>query len=221
MSKTTVVLSVLLAVLPVAGQERWADPPIALYTSFQQPVPSEVFQSLQDELDDLMVPAMMHLEWRSLAGLTGSEISSELAVVKFLGRCDVGGLAMKAAHPDALGWTHVSDGVILPFADVDCGRIRQFVQKDLMFFHTSEREGVFGRAVARVLAHELFHIFTQTAHHGSEGVGKSAFTVQELLSDSFQFHGKEAGMLQLMAIHVNPAPAERALSATSVTAPPL
>jgi len=38
---------------------------------------------------------------------------------------------------------------------------------------------------------------------------------------SFQFHGKEAGMLQLMAIHVNPAPAERALSATSVTAPPL
>jgi hypothetical protein len=219
LSKTTVVLSLLLAALPGAGQERRADPPIALYTSFQQPAPPAVLQALRDELDDLMEPALMHLEWRSLSGVSGSEVASELAVVKFLGRCGVEGLEMKSGSPGALGWTHVSDGIILPFADVDCDRIRSFVQKELMFFHAPEREEVFGRAVARVLAHELYHIFTQTAHHGSDGVGKSAFTVQELLSDEFQFHGKEAGMLKLIAIRVNPAAAERA--ATAPTTPPL
>jgi hypothetical protein len=221
LSKKTVVLSLLLAALPAVGQERRADPPIALYTSFQQPVPPMVLQVLRDELDGLMEPALLHLEWRSLNGVSGSEVASELAVVKFLGRCDVEGLEMRSGHPGALGWTHVSDGVILPFADVDCDRIRSFVQKELMFVHATEREEVFGRAVARVLAHELYHIFTQTAHHGSDGVGKSAFTVQELLSDDFQFHGKEAGMLKVIAVRVNPAALERAAAATASTTPPL
>jgi hypothetical protein len=221
LSKKTVVLSLLLVALPAIGQERRADPPIALYTSFQQPVSPTVLQALRDELDGLMEPALMHLEWRSLSGVSGSEVASELAVVKFLGRCDVDALEMKAGHPGALGWTHVSDGIILPFADVDCDRIRSFVQKDLMFVHASDREEAFGRAVARVLAHELFHIFTQTAHHGSDGVGKSAFTVQELLSDDFQFHGREAGMLKVIAVRVNPAAAERTTAVPTSTTPPL
>ncbi len=220
MSKMTVVFSLLLAVLPAVGQERRADLPVALYTSFQQPVPATVFQAAQEELENIMEPAMMHLEWRSLAGVSGSEVSSELAVVKFLGRCDADGLTMKPEHPGALGWTHVSDGVILPFADVDCDRIRMFVQKDLMFVHAPEREQVYGRAIARVLAHELYHIFTHTAHHASEGVGKSAFTVQELLSDDFQFHGKEAGMLRVIASRVNPSAAEHAAT-PAVSTPPL
>jgi hypothetical protein len=221
LSDRAVVLSLLLAVLPAIGQERRADPPIALYTSFQQPVPSAVLQALQDELGDLMEPSMLHLEWRTLAGVSGSEVAAELAVVKFLGRCDVEGLEMKAGHPGALGWTHVSDGVILPFADVDCDRIRTFVQKELLFRHASEREEAFGRAVARVLAHELYHVFTQTAHHGSDGIGKSAFTVQDLMSDDFQFHGKEAGMLKLIAIRLNPPAAEHPGNAAAVTGPPL
>jgi len=219
LSKKTVVLSLLLAALPAVGQERRVDPPIALYTNFQQPVPPTVLQTLQDELEKVMEPAMMHLEWRSLAGVSGSEVSSELAVVKFLGRCDAEGLTMKTEHPGALGWTHVSDGVILPFADVDCDRVRVFVQKELMFIHASEREQVYGRAIARVMAHELYHIFTQTAHHSSEGVGKSAFTVQELLSDDFQFQGKEASMLRVIASRANPGSAEH--STNTLTTPPL
>jgi len=206
LSNRIVVLSLLLAALPAFGQERRADPPIALYTSFQQPIAPVVLQALHQELDDILEPAALHLDWRSLASVTGSEISSELAVVKFQGRCDAEGLVMKTVHPGALGWTHVSDGVILPFADVDCDRIRQFVQKDLIFMRPAVRDEVFGRAVARVLAHELYHIFTQTAHHAADGVGKSAFTVQELLSDDFQFQGKEADMLKTIALRANPSP---------------
>jgi hypothetical protein len=208
----------LLAVPPAFGQERRADPPISLYTSFQQAAPPAVVEELRNEVASLLEPADMHLEWRALSSVTGSEVSSELAVVKFLGRCDVDGLMAKNTNPGALGWTHVSDGVILPFADVDCDRIRSFVQKDLMFVPAAEREFVFARAVARVLAHELYHIFTQTAHHASDGVGKSAFTVQELLGDGFQFQGKEADLLRTIAQRVNPS--ERT-TATPAGPPPL
>lgn len=168
-------------------------------------------QALHNELDYLMEPTGLHLDWRSLMGVTGSEVSSELAVVKFQGRCGVEGLAIKSVHPGALGWTHVSDGVILPFADIDCDRIRVFLQRELLFIPAANREEVFGRAMARVLAHELYHIFTQTAHHGSDGVGKSAFTVQELMADEFQFEGREAGMLKTIAARFAPSTPERVI----------
>ena len=101
-----------------------------------------------------------------------------------------------STNPGALGWTHVSDGTILPFSDIECDRIRGFIQKDLLAVRPEEREDAYGRAVARVVAHELYHIFANTSHHGSCGVGKSAYTVQELLSDDFQFEAKESMALR-------------------------
>ncbi|MFY9727215.1 MAG: hypothetical protein WAJ87_17085, partial [Bryobacteraceae bacterium] len=83
-------------------------------------------------------------------------------------------------------------GVILPFAEVDCQRIRGFTQKQLLTMPAEDREKVYGRALGRVLAHELYHIFANTAAHSSSGVGKSKYTVQDLLSPKFQFEGRES-----------------------------
>ena len=104
--------------------------------------------------------------------------------------------ALKEVHPGALGWTHVSDGAILPFSEIDCDRIRQFVQKELLYRKPAEREEIFGRAIARVVAHELYHIFANTHHHGSDGVAKAAYTVQELLSDDFVFEEAQGTALR-------------------------
>jgi len=46
------------------------------------------------------------------------------------------------------------------------------------------------------VAHELYHIFANTAHHGVDGVGKAAYTVQELMSDEFQFEEREGHALR-------------------------
>jgi hypothetical protein len=183
------LVGLISAALPAFGGERLVapPPPVALYTSFQQPASNVVVDALQDEVEAIMGPLGMHFEWRSLAAARGNEVSAELAVITFKGRCDVTALAARAAVPGALGWTHVSDGVILPFSDIDCDRIRVFLQRELLFLKADTREEAFGRAIGRVLAHELYHIFAQTAHHASEGVAKSAYTVQELLSDGFQF----------------------------------
>ncbi len=56
----------------------------------------------------------------------------------------------------------------------------------------NEREGAYGRALGRVLAHELYHIFGNTTHHASEGVAKESYTVQDLLTEEFQFEAKES-----------------------------
>ena len=192
-----VVLSCLaLAALPAAGDERLVELPAVLYTTFQRSTPVTVRHALEDEVDAIMGPLGRHFAWRSVSGVDGREVSSELAVLTFKGSCNVEGLMLKEVHPGALGWTHVSDGAILPFADIDCDRVRLFVQKELLFRKPAEREELFGRALGRVVAHELYHIFANTNHHAHDGVAKAAYTVIELLSDDFEFEEAQENSLR-------------------------
>lgn len=192
------VLSVglLLAVLPVFGGQQGATlAPVALYTQFQQQPSETVLQTIRQELATIMTPMGLRFEWRSLASAQGSEVSVELAVISFKGYCDVAHLAPHFSHPGPLGWTHVSEGTILPFSDVDCDGIRSFLQNGLLAVRGPEREQLFGRAVARVLAHELYHILANTQHHGAGGVAKAAYTVENLLAADFTFDEKESNVL--------------------------
>jgi hypothetical protein len=170
--------------------------PITLYTQFERAPPAGVLEALQDEVESIMEPIGIGFEWRDLGKTGGHEVSAELAVVTFKGRCDAAGLLTRSKFEGALGWTHVSDGQILPFTDVSCDRVREFVQTGLLTFRTEDREEKYGRALGRVLAHELYHIFANTMRHGSFGVAKESYNVQDLLADDFQFEAKETRMLQ-------------------------
>ncbi|MGA2041668.1 MAG: hypothetical protein ABSH42_20495 [Bryobacteraceae bacterium] len=170
--------------------------PATLYTEFQQAPPAAVMAAIRGETEAIMGRLGIGLEWRALASATGSEVSAQLAVIRFQGRCDVSGLSPHRVQPGALGWTHESDGVILPFGAVDCDRIRTFLQVDLLGVAASDRELVFGRAVGRVMAHELYHIFTRSPHHSPDGVGKAAYAVRDLLVARFVFDSSESEELR-------------------------
>lgn len=192
-----------LAVLPAAGQLPGGPiAPIALYTSFQQAPPPAVLDALQDEVESIMLSSGFRFEWRALSGVQGNEVSVELAVLTFKGRCDVEGLLNRGKHVGALGWTHISDGVILPFSDVDCDGIRKFLQRGLLSIRPAERAAAYGRAIGRVLAHELYHIFADTKQHAACGIAKEAYSEQELLSDRFRLEDRESNALRVSKAHV-------------------
>lgn len=197
------LMGLALAVLPATGQQPGAPvAPIALYTNFpeQQPPPA-VLEALQDEVESIMAPAGMRFEWRALAGNHGDEVAVELAVLTFHGRCDAEGVAVHSRHSGPLGWTHVSDGMILPFSEVDCDGVRNFVSGGLLALRPVDRAAVYGRALGRVLAHELYHIFADTRHHGSCGVAKEAYSVQDLLSARFHLQEPESRALRTSKAH--------------------
>ena len=183
-----------LGVIPAFGGSRIA--PIRLYTQFQHQPPDAVLEAIQEELDNIMVPASIDFEWRSLANTLGNEVSVELAVIHFKGTCALKDLEPAEVYPGPLGWTHMSDGEILPFSDINCDGIRMFIQRDLLRMPETVREMAYGRAIARVLAHELYHIFAKTTKHAAWGVSKPAYTVQELLSSKFQFEKKVCDLLK-------------------------
>ena len=186
-------VGLLLAVLPAFGGQKGATlAPIALYSQFQQEPPAGVLESIREELASIMAPMGLRFEWHALNGSRGDEVAVELAVVTFKGQCDVSHLTLHGGHAGPLGWTHVSDGSILPFADIDCDGIRSFLQTGLLGARAQNREELLGRAIGRVLAHELYHIFANTQHHGAGGVGKAAYTIDNLLRGQFQFDERES-----------------------------
>jgi len=175
--------------------------PIMLYTHFAEQPPAAVRDAMQDEVRSIMAPMGLRFRWMDLAESNGKQVSVELAVIEFNGRCDVGGLTARDENPGALGWTHISDGVILPFANVDCAAVRSFIQKELLDMRLQTRAERFGRALGRVLAHELYHIFANTKRHGSEGVGREFYSARDLLAADFQFQSKESMALMNSKAH--------------------
>jgi hypothetical protein len=191
----SLVVYLTLGVFPVLAGS-WQAPTVRLYTQFQQGPPETVLESIQEELDNILEPLGLEFEWRSLALTQGSEVSTELAVIHFKGNCDISDLEAADAFPGPLGWTHMSDGEILPFSDVNCDGIRLFLQRDLLNLPEKDRPAAYGRAIARVVAHELYHIFAKTTKHGARGLGKAAYSAQELLRTRFQFEKRESEVLR-------------------------
>jgi hypothetical protein len=89
----------------------------------------------------------------------------------------------------------MSDGTILPFSDVDCDKIRRFIGPEVRSLTSADRDIAYGRAMGRVLAHELYHVFTNTTRHASWGVAKAFYTSKDLVSDKFQFQEKDTTAL--------------------------
>jgi len=117
-------------------------------------------------------------------------------VVSFKGSCDGSAIPSVPVESGALGWTHTSNGEVLPFTDIDCDRIRRLVGPVMTGVEREDRDPALGRALGRVLAHELYHVFAKTKHHSSWGIAKAFYTPLELMAEKFRFEPKEFKLLR-------------------------
>jgi cytochrome c553 len=177
----------LSALSAFSGTRDGSGAPLRIYFDFQRTPSPAVELALHEELARLVSPIGLNVEWKSLAEPRAGDASPALVVITFIGRCDAVGLEPRGGTPGALAWTHISDGVIIPFVDVDCERSREFLQSPLLHVEGRLRDPLFGRAIGRLVGHELYHVFAETRHHGKEGVAEPACTASELLADSFRF----------------------------------
>jgi hypothetical protein len=155
-------------------------------------------EALKEELNTIMASVGWTVEWASTQEAFG-KTSAKLAVARFRGRCGPEDSHMISAR-SVMGSTVVTDGRILPYVDVFCDAVRAVMAYDLDFMKPDARKVVYGRALARVLAHELYHVLANDARHGSEGVSKSNFSSHDLVASSFRFDTKEVQRLRLKLI---------------------
>jgi hypothetical protein len=73
---------------------------------------------------------------------------------------------------------------VLPFAEVSCDRIAKAVATAMWGGERKEADRLLGRALGRVLAHELYHILGKTHEHNADGsLAKEAISAKQLISD--------------------------------------
>jgi hypothetical protein len=133
------------------------------------------------------------LRWH--VGAPSQAVSGLLVVVKLVGHCDMDG-SPAFLVPGPLGWTHEADGVVLPFSDLACDNLRGAVQAAPLDGNPVRGNVLLGRAMGRVLAHELYHIVADTTGHGRDGVAQAALTPRELTSGPLELETREAEALQ-------------------------
>jgi mono/diheme cytochrome c family protein len=171
----------VLAVVPALGQIS----PVAVYTTFRHHLQPSQFDEIKAETGRLLGRLRVRVEWRSIEKGGGNEVWEEVAVVTFRGACDNLDSTPGRVPSGKLGWTHISDGVVLPFAEVDCDLTRGFLAPRLVGMKPKEADQRFARALGRVVAHELYHILARSTPPSSRGVEQPAYTSYEWVSDRF------------------------------------
>jgi hypothetical protein len=153
----------------------------------------------------------MLTETRLDSDIKPGDLFERVAVVKLKGGCELN-REIPSFQRGPLGMVQRIDGTILPFIDVYCGRVHDMVREDLRVDEKPERSRKFGRALARVIAHELYHVFSQTVDHTKSGLTKAAFTASDLLADRLIFDQERVYMM----LHPRARDPETAGSRTSV-----
>ena len=153
--------------------------------------PAPILKSLEREAQSAIEPSGVQMDWRS-EDLGGADVGGEVAIIQFRGNCGAARMyhgATAVSDSEPLGQTHVADGKVLPFADVLCDAVHRLIDQGLQGTVASQREEMMGRALGRVLAHELYHILARTTDHASHGLTRPEQSRGELLSPVSSFEG--------------------------------
>ena len=140
-----------------------------------------LYDTLERELESVFKLPGLHLVWRKLDNNTARETFERIIVVRLRGDCGCN-------HPPGelkskiLGFTHSSDGIILPFVEIDCDAIRALLYWGGDNVRRSTETMALGRAMARVLAHEMFHVLIGTPKHSRHGIRQETLTPNELVT---------------------------------------
>jgi len=174
--------------------------PIAVFMDFQSEPSVETLAQMKLEISAIMKPAGLDFDWRMMKDRQTGESFRDLVVLNFKGHCQTVGPTYDELGPIAmrqpLAFTRVSEGHVLPFSDVECDTIRNYIASNVASAQPREREGILGRALGRVVAHEMYHMLASTTEHAQGGVARSFHTRKDLTDPEFHFSARETKLLR-------------------------
>jgi len=164
--------------------------------------PSPVsFSEMKTEVAHLMDSTGLRLNWRLVKDNRGRESFSDLLVVRFKGSCHSGPVPVKTqtsapySEVVTLAATEVVDGRVLPFAVVECDQVRRTLGEDEIISE-HQQQSTFGRALGRVVAHELYHLLAQTTQHTHRGLARATHDWRDMGSAGLRFQEGESRVMR-------------------------
>jgi hypothetical protein len=178
-----------LGCLPVVGADSSGTAASELVVYLTARATPSTLPFARREAESLMLSAGYAVEWRASRDPQASAAS--LVMVEFAGDCAAPATPLAPASSvdsgRSLATTAVQDGAVLPFTRIDCGALRGVLGTALDREAPARRTFLLGRAMGRLVAHELYHALARTRDHAAAGIGKPCFTAADLLSERFEF----------------------------------
>lgn len=162
-------------------------PSVGVFLDFDS-VPGTVpVDVMKKEVDKILKPSGVALDWRMASENHGNEVFSGLVVLKFKGKCKLEGWSDTPAslfpgEERTLGTTKVVNGQVMPFTEVRCDEVKRALAYLRPEANQRERQKAFGIALGRVVAHELYHILARTTGHAARGLAKASESLQDLVT---------------------------------------
>jgi hypothetical protein len=177
-------------------------PDVTVVIDVKGHLPDGTMLQMEKEVQNIIGRSGIQLGWSSRSEAISGTFN-DLVVLTFKGAC-----TLDPAPPlyDELGpyaFTRVSNGQVQPFGEVDCDRVSASVRAAMGGDDYSKPELMMGRALGRVVAHELVHMLTKSSQHAHEGVQKPALSGRQLISKSLPLSAMDIDRLKQERLHVH------------------
>ena len=163
---------------------------LEVYVKGGQSSTPDVLAAMSRELDGLMRAAGFRVILRGMDDSASNVPAEHLVLVELRGVCVAQFSTLSTApllSSVPLASSSVSDGKILPFSWVDCAALNRFLAPAAAHQTQAEQDYLYGRSLARLLAHEFYHVLAQTDDHAPAGIAKARFSISDLLADHLDF----------------------------------
>jgi hypothetical protein len=198
----------LICVLFLAGA-RWAaaashpTSDITVVLDFKGPHSAQSVKEMQHEAQGIIKGSGVHLDWQTV-GEAALHTYSDLVVVHFNGACILErdpNVYDELGPPGPLAFTYTTDGAVQPFSEVACDKVAASVRSAMWDGDFANGDLLMGRALGRVLVHELVHMLTKSGEHGREGVQKPSLSGKQLIAAYLPLSRADMARLRLNYNH--------------------
>ena len=173
---------------PVAGE-------IAVIVQADETFSPQAWQAMEAESKRIAKQAGLRVRFVERSQAAQGQFA-DLVVFRMKGRCEMDSFPALLDERGPFAWAFTADGNVLPFGEVKCDRVRESIKTALRPKDYHKADALFGRALGRVVAHELYHMLANTTKHGKSGVAKDALSAHQLVAEKLDFGAHERVALE-------------------------
>jgi hypothetical protein len=168
---------------------------VTIVLDFQGQQSEQSIAEMKREFSGIMKGSALIFDFKSRAEATNHTYSN-LVVVRFKGTCVLKPIPYLYDERGPLAFTYSTEGEVQPFTEVKCDQVTRAVRSAMSGGDFARADVLMGRALGRVLAHEVVHILTKSGAHGREGVAKTALSGTQLIAPELRLDPEDVDRIR-------------------------
>jgi hypothetical protein len=196
MRHVTICACLLTAsVLPAVAMPPGTGADVTVIVNFQNTYSVPAVKAMEREVEQILKTTGISIDWRTRAEAADTTFN-DLVVMTFKGSCVFSPMPVVYDELGPYAITRTTGGEVQPFGEVDCDHVVSSMHTAMTGEDYGKADLLLGRALGRVVAHELVHMLTKSKQHGREGVERAALSARQLIAESLPLSAFDINRLQ-------------------------